>query len=79
MLNIITSKPLSIMGFLLFFIGFILNKVLLFGQGFLQWMEFPRIALYSEGLLSASCLLLIGIVMIWYSYFMEKNSQKVNH
>lgn len=79
MLNVITSKRLSIIGFSIFFAGFLLNKFLLFGQGLLQWLDFPSLPFNTGGLLFASGLLLIGILILWLSFFQKNNSRLVNH
>ncbi|TCJ02816.1 hypothetical protein [Cytobacillus praedii] len=79
MLNIITTKWLSILGFSIFFAGFLLNKLLLFGQGLFQWLDFPRLTFDTGGLLLASGLLLIGILILWLSFFQKNNNRIVNH
>ncbi|WP_102274997.1 hypothetical protein [Cytobacillus massiliigabonensis] len=79
MMNVITSKWLSILGFSIFFAGFLLNKFLLFGQGLLQWFDFPRLAFDTGGLLIASILLLTGILILWLSFFQNNNKRLVNH
>jgi len=68
MLNIIPSSSFSIFGFIVFIVGFIANEGLLFGQGLLEWLKLPGIPFYSVGLLLASGLLFVGIVMLWISF-----------
>ncbi|MBP2239534.1 hypothetical protein J2Z40_000087 [Cytobacillus eiseniae] len=72
MLNIISIKRLSVIGFTIFFIGFVFNKLLLFGQGLLQWLALPRISFDTIGLLIASVSLFVGILLIWIAYFQKK-------
>jgi len=68
-------------GFMLFFAGFFINEILLFSQGLLEWMNMDGVPFLTHGLLLASVLLLLGILMIWLSYFRwEQNRQhKENH
>ncbi|WP_313799755.1 hypothetical protein [Cytobacillus sp.] len=75
MMNIITSKCLSVLGFAIFIAGFILNEMLLFGQGLLKWLDFPRLTFDTGGLLLASSLLLLGILILWLSYFQNSNNE----
>lgn len=77
MLNIITSKWLSILGFSIFFTGFLLNELLLFSQGLIQWLNFPRWEFDAGILLIASILLFIGILTLWLSYF-EKDTNYIH-
>jgi hypothetical protein len=63
---------LSQAGFLIFFIGFALNEFFLFGDGLAQWCGFAAIPYISKGLLGASILLFIGILIIWVSYIKQR-------
>lgn len=65
MLNLMQLKKLTIVGFIVFFSGFIINELLLFCQGLLEWLGEAGIPFYNEGLLLASGLLLLGILMLW--------------
>lgn len=65
MLKLIPCKKLTSIGFIVFIGGFILNELLLFCQGLLEWLGMNGIHFYNEGLLLASGFLLIGIVMLW--------------
>ncbi|OZU87973.1 hypothetical protein CIL03_14825 [Virgibacillus indicus] len=55
-------------GFIIFFIGFILNELLLFYQALAEWINLPSTPFYTQNLLAASLLLLIGLVVLWISY-----------
>lgn len=67
-------KNLSQAGFLIFFIGFALNEFFLFGDGLAQWCGFAAIPYISKGLLGASILLFIGILIIWVSYIRQRKT-----
>lgn len=54
-------------GFIVFLIGFIMNEFILFWQGLSVWTGFGRISFALEGLLVASILLGVGILLIWFS------------
>ncbi|MFE8695903.1 hypothetical protein ACFYKT_05925 [Cytobacillus sp. FJAT-53684] len=79
MLNIITSKYLSVLGLTIFISGFILNELLLFGQGLLGWLNFSISEFGRYGLLVASGLLLIGIVMLWVSCVQKNNNRMLDY
>ena len=57
--------------FTIFFIGFVLNELLLFLQALADWTNSYTIPLYGEGLLVAAVLLGIGVVMMSFSVSTE--------
>lgn len=61
-------------GFAIFFIGLIMNELLLFADAFLQWIGIRTLPFHISGLLIASILLALGIFIIWSSV-MHKSSQ----
>ncbi|WP_099157217.1 hypothetical protein [Virgibacillus ndiopensis] len=67
-------KQLMQAGFLIFFIGFSVNELFLFGDGFAKWCGFSSIPFISQGLLGASVLLVISIAIIWISYSLAKKN-----
>ncbi|NSL50938.1 hypothetical protein [Calidifontibacillus erzurumensis] len=72
MLKILPVKRLSIKGMILLIIGFLLNELLLFGQGLLEWTTRERIPYLNEGLFLASGLLLLGIIILWMTITRQK-------
>lgn len=52
-------------GFGIFTIGFLWNELLLFYNGVSKWFTLPALPAFSESLVGASLLLLIGILFIW--------------
>src|SRR5699024_8533076 len=67
MVHMLESNRLSFYGSILFGVGFMLNEVLLFGDGLLTWLNKPHISFYESGLLIASMLLTVGIIILWFS------------
>ncbi|WP_188455273.1 hypothetical protein [Virgibacillus oceani] len=65
-------------GFLIFFIGFALNELFLFGNGFAQWCGFSSIPFISHGLLGASVLMVISIAIIWISFIITRKNESVS-
>src|SRR5699024_5749369 len=59
MVHILESNRLTFYGSILFGVGFMLNEVLLFGDGLLTWLNKPHISFYESGLLIASMLLTV--------------------
>lgn len=57
---------------ILLIIGFLLNELLLFGQGLLEWTTRERIPYLNEGLFLASGLLLLGIIILWMTITRQK-------
>jgi hypothetical protein len=51
-----------------FYAGFLLNELLLFLQGLAEWIKAPQIPFRLEGLLLASLMLLVGIILMWRSF-----------
>lgn len=74
MVHILESNRLTFYGSILFGVGFMLNEVLLFGDGLLTWLNKPHISFYESGLLIASMLLTVGIIILWFS--VTQNSPK---
>ncbi|HLR79372.1 MAG TPA: hypothetical protein VK119_02165 [Bacillota bacterium] len=74
MVHILESNRLTFYGSILFGVGFMLNEVLLFGDGLLTWLNKPHISFYESGLLIASMLLTVGIITLWFS--VTQNSPK---
>lgn len=72
MVGIVHSNKFFNFGFVLFFIGFLLNELLMFAHGFLQWIQLSSLPFLPGGLLIASILLLIGIVIKWMSFLMQR-------
>lgn len=60
-------------GFIIFFIGFILNELLLFYQALAEWINLPSPPFYTQNLLAASVLLLSGLIILWISSTTGKN------
>lgn len=75
MLKVIdTNRTLFSYGMIIFLCGWLMNELYLFIMGFMSWLGGPAIPFYTEGLLFASILLLIGISFIWISYMIKKRS-----
>lgn len=68
MTHIVGENKYTSTGFTIFLIGFFLNELLLFTQGLFTWLNLGSLPLYSEGLLLASLLLLMGILTLWVSF-----------
>lgn len=68
MAGIWKMNRLALFGISVFYAGFLLNELLLFLMGLAEWTEAPQIPFRLEGLLLASLMLLIGIVMMWRSF-----------
>lgn len=68
MIQILSPSHLAIKGAWIFFLGFLLNEVLLFTQGLTEWLAFSSVPFYLEGLLLAAILLGIGVLYLWISY-----------
>lgn len=69
-----TNSKQSQSGFIIFLTGFFINELFLFGDGLAKWSGFNGLPYLTHGLLFASILLLIGILMIWISST-RKNTQ----
>src|SRR5690625_460439 len=54
MTGLLKTRKLTIYGTIIFLGGFLLNELLLFGQGLTEWMRISGLPLYTEGLLAAS-------------------------
>ena len=67
MTGIIQSNRHTINAFIIFFIGFILNELLLFYQAFTEWFNRISPPYYTQNLLAASLLLLVGLIYLWIS------------
>ncbi|MRG87135.1 hypothetical protein [Salinibacillus xinjiangensis] len=74
MLNWVRTNQTTIVGFVLFIVGFTINELLLFIQSLIGWLELGSLPFYLEGLCFASLLLLIGILVLWTSFFKHKHS-----
>ncbi|SHG22535.1 hypothetical protein [Ornithinibacillus halophilus] len=72
MTNLLKNSMMSKVGLIVFFIGFMLNEMLLFIQTLLDWLNLAMIPYYFHLLLIASGILLLSIVVLWVSYS-EKN------
>lgn len=72
MVGIIRSSKFFHVGFILFFVGLLLNEIILFIQGLLQWLQLPSLSFLTEGLLIASVFLLVGIVIKWISFLKQQ-------
>ncbi|PAV29228.1 hypothetical protein CIL05_12590 [Virgibacillus profundi] len=72
MVSILPANQRTRNGFIIFFIGFILNELFLFSQALTEWFTFTSIPFYTQGLLAASLLLLIGLIMLWISFKFRK-------
>ncbi|WP_102349064.1 hypothetical protein [Bacillus sp. Marseille-P3661] len=70
--GIIKNDAMALNGFIVFFIGFLLNEIFLFIQGFTQWLNLFRIPFYTQALLLASCFLLIGVMIQWLAFARNK-------
>lgn len=57
--------------FLIFISGFLINELLLFTQGLVTWLDIGTIPGYLEGLLLASTLLLVGVTLLWFTFFKD--------
>lgn len=68
MAGIWKTDKLSQYGMSVFYAGFLLNELLLFSQGLADWIKAPHIPYSLEGLFLASLMLLVGIVLMWWSY-----------
>lgn len=73
-----TSTKLFPSGMIIFFVGFFLNELFLFGDGFARWCGFGYIPYISEGLLGASILMIVGIVIIWIAFAMQRKTRSMN-
>ncbi|GGB39731.1 hypothetical protein F3157_07215 [Virgibacillus dakarensis] len=67
-----TKKILVQSGIIIFLIGFLVNELFLFGDGLARWCGFGSLPFFSQGLLAASVLLAIGILIIWLSFSRQK-------
>ncbi len=72
MKDLLKSTKLTIYGAIIFIIGFLLNELLLFGQGLTEWLQIPGLPLYTGGLFTASVILTLGIGTLWVSFFRNK-------
>jgi hypothetical protein len=68
MTGLLKTRKLTIYGTIIFLGGFLLNELLLFGQGLTEWMRISGLPLYTEGLLAASLILTLGITILWMSF-----------
>src|SRR5690625_3728396 len=66
------NRDIVFVGFVIFFIGFILNEGFLFLMGLSTWLETSFVPFATEVLFIASILLLIGISLIWRSLSRKK-------
>lgn len=78
MTGILPWNQVSLSGFFVFMAGFVLNELLLFTQSLFNWFNLGTIPLYIPGLLTASVLLLLGIILLWVS-FSEKRIVSALH
>ncbi|GAA0492214.1 hypothetical protein GCM10008986_18090 [Salinibacillus aidingensis] len=62
MLNLIEANRSKRLRLWIFLAGFLLNEGLLFLQSLFGWLGYGVLPLYNEGFLTASVLLLIGIL-----------------
>lgn len=67
MIGFLSSNKLTSTSFTIFLIGFIFTELLLFIQGLWGWIGLSTIPFYNEGLLIASILLAIGVLVLWLS------------
>src|SRR5699024_12611794 len=75
MVHILESNRLTFYGSILFGVGFMLNEVLLFGDGLLTWLNKPHISFYESGLLISSMFLTVGIIILWFSVAINSPQQ----
>lgn len=73
MVNIMDPhSKFSSTGFIIFITGFALNEILLFSQGLTAWLKLSGVPFFTQGLLVASGLLLIGVITLWISFGTKK-------
>jgi len=77
MTNVLPINKYTVIGFSIFLLGFTMNELLLFIQSLLTWLNIGTLTFYNTGLLIASLLLLIGIVVLWVAYS-EKSVEKTD-
>lgn len=65
--GITSTSRLAVYSFTIFFIGFILNELLLFFQALAQWTNHFTIPCYANGLLLAAILLSTGVMLMWFT------------
>lgn len=67
MIGLFRKSSITVFGFSVFIISFLLNEGLLFMQGLTEWTTLPVFPYILEGLLLASILLAISGFCLWYS------------
>jgi len=72
MKGLLRSTRQTIYGAVIFFTGFLLNELLLFGQGLTEWLQVSGLPLFTEGVLTASLILTLGILVLWISFSRNK-------
>lgn len=70
--RILKQTKLTIYGSVIFITGFLINELWLFSQGLTEWLQVSGIPLFTEGLLAASVLLTLGILVLWISFSRQK-------
>ncbi len=69
----ISSIKISKQGVLLFFTGFLISELMLFGQGLFLWQGWGMIPYYYAGLFAASVIMWLGIGRIYVSSLSKPN------
>ena len=72
MKGLLRKTKLTLYGSVIFLAGFLLNELLLFGQGLTDWLQLTRVPLYNEGLLISSITLSLGIMVLWIAFSRSK-------
>jgi len=77
MVHILNISRMHTIGLSIFIAGFLLNELLLFLQGLIEWVFHSEIPYYSEGLLIASIALTFGVIMISLSVRIRASSHTI--
>lgn len=65
--GITSTSRFAAYSFTVFFIGFVLNELLLFFQTLAQWTNLYTIPYVTNGLLLAAVLLSMGVILMWFT------------
>ncbi|MBY7142320.1 hypothetical protein KFZ56_04265 [Virgibacillus sp. NKC19-3] len=76
MKDLLATNKQTVYGGIIFFTGFLLNALLLFGQGLTEWLHMTAVPFYIEGLFVASLLLLLGIMILWVSFWRSSERKR---
>ncbi|TQS75841.1 hypothetical protein DX933_06125 [Ornithinibacillus gellani] len=77
LIGLLPMNRISSIASYIFLFGFLANEALLFGQGLCTWLGLPTIPYYLHGLIIASLLLLVGIVLFWIAFLERKKTINV--